>query len=82
MGAISIKHITKTAKPTSYVFLYAEWKCNHTTERKRINILLRNIIPFPMVYAVWSLVFWSFRIMLCYLEKNCFKLNNNNNWSL
>ena len=34
--------------------------------------------PSPIVYAEWSLVFLSFRIMLCFVEKDCFKLNNNN----
>ena len=35
--------------------------------------------PFPIVNAEWSHVFWSFRIMLCRVEKDCFKLTNNNN---
>ena len=30
--------------------------------------------PFPKLHAEWSLVCWSFRIMLCCLEKDCFKL--------
>ena len=33
--------------------------------------------PFAIVHAEWSLVFWSFRIMLCRVEKN-FKLTNKN----
>ena len=33
--------------------------------------------PFPIVHAEWSLVFWSIRIMLCCVEKDYFKLNNN-----
>ena len=32
-----------------------------------------------LLHADWSLVFWSFRIMLCPVEKDCFKLTNNNN---
>ena len=26
-------------------------------------------------HAEWSLVFWSFRIMVYFVEKNCFKLS-------
>ena len=29
--------------------------------------------PFPIVHAEWCLVFQSFRIMLCCVEKDCFK---------
>ena len=33
--------------------------------------------PFPIVHAEWFLVFWSFKIMLCCVEKDYFKLNSN-----
>ena len=35
--------------------------------------------PFPIVHVEWSLVFWSFRIIFCRVEKDRFKLNDNNN---
>ena len=34
--------------------------------------------PFPIVLAEWSLVFWSFKIMLFRVEKDFFKITNNN----
>ena len=41
--------------------------------------ITHKMAQFPIVHAEWSLVFWSFRIMLCRVEKDCFKLNNDNN---
>ena len=39
-------------------------------------------LPFPILHAEWSLVFWYFRIMLCRVEEDCFKLTNNNHYNI